>query len=286
MNSNIDFEKLLIQNGKILVNQNLGSDDYRFLHDFEFKVFSQWGDDGIIQFLINKLDIRNKTFIEFGVADYNESNTRFLMMNDNWSGLVLDGSLSNVAKIKNSYYYWRFDLIAKHAFVTKENINNLIREEGFGGEIGLLHIDIDGNDYWLWQSIEVVKPIIVIMEYNSIFGYERPITIPYSYDFDRTKAHSSNLYAGSSILSLCDLATQKGYSFIGSNSAGNNAYFVLNDYLKFFKPLTAKEGYVESKFRESRDEQGNLTFLRGQDRLKLIEGMPVYNTRTNQLENI
>ena len=126
----------------------------------------------------------------------------------------------------------------------------------------------------------------MIVEYNSIFGCNRPITVPYREDFIRTKAHHSNLYAGASILSLCDLAEDRGYAFVGCNSAGNNAYFVKKKILKGLKALSVEEGYVESKFRESRDEQGNLNFLGGKDRLNSLKGMPIYNTRLHKIEKI
>jgi hypothetical protein len=117
------------------------------LYDVEFKVFSQWGDDGIIQYLIRNLDIPNKTFVEFGVENYTESNTRFLLINNNWSGLVMDGSSENISYIKNDEIYWQYDLQAKHAFIDVDNVNDLISCAGFSEELGLLHIDIDGNDY-------------------------------------------------------------------------------------------------------------------------------------------
>lgn len=275
-----------LQNGRIWSHLLLENTNIKTLQEAEFKVFSQWGDDGIIQYLINYLGIDNKTFIEFGVEDYLESNTRFLLLNDNWSGLIMDGSELNIAKIKKDEIYWKHDLIAKSAFITSENINQLIEEEGIKGQIGLLHIDIDGNDYWVWKALEVVDPIIMIVEYNSKFGYEKAITIPYKEDFVWTKEHYSNLYFGASILAFCDLAEGKGYSFIGSNSAGNNAYFVRNEFLKDLNPLTAKEGYVESKFRQSRDKDGNLDYLRGNNILESIKGMPVYNTISNKIEKL
>ncbi len=288
--NNQEIHKLLmdvkLQNGKIWSHLLLQNKNIKSLHDAEFKVFSQWGDDGIIQYLINYLEIDNKTFVEFGVEDYQESNTRFLLMNDNWSGLVMDGSEINIAKIKKDEIYWKHDLIAKSAFITADNINQLIGEEGIKGQIGLLHIDIDGNDYWVWKALEVVDPIIMIVEYNSKFGYEKAITIPYKEDFVWTKAHYSNLYFGASILAFYDLAEEKGYSFIGSNSAGNNAYFVKNEFLKDLNPLAAKEGYVESKFRQSRDKDGNLNYLRGNGILESIKGMPIYNTRSNKIEKL
>jgi len=280
------LENTMLQNGKILTERILQKKNISSIHDVEFKVFSQWGDDGIIQYLIHYLEIRNNVFIEFGVENYLESNTRYLLMNNNWTGLVMDGSSVNVNKIKKSDYYWKYDLSAISAFVSSENINSLIEEAGFSGEIGLLHIDIDGNDYWIWKALNIIEPIIMIVEYNSVFGGNRPITVPYKADFNRTDAHYSNLYAGASILALCDLAKEKGYAFIGSNSAGNNAYFVKENYLKDLKPLSAEDGYVESKFRESRNKEGKLTYLSGNERLDELNGLDVFNTRTKKLEKL
>ena len=274
----------LVQNGRIWSELLSQKKNIKTLSETEFKVFSQWGDDGIIQYLVNYLEIDNKFFIEFGVEDYLESNTRFLLINDNWSGIVMDGSENNISKIKESEIYWKQDLIAKYAFITEKNINQLLLEENVKENIGLLHIDIDGNDYWIWKALKVVSPIIMILEYNSVFGYERAITIPYNEDFISSTAHYSYLYFGASILALCDLAEEKGYAFIGSNSAGNNAYFVKKDHLKELKPLTAKEGYVESKFRQSRDENKNLNYLRSDQILESIKGLPIYNTRNHKIE--
>lgn len=280
-----DQERVLIQNGKIWTSQ-LKQRNIENLSDAEFKVFSQWGDDGIIQFLINYLSIENKTFIEFGVEDYQEANTRFLLVNDNWTGLVMDGSQQNISKIKQDEIYWKYDLRAIAAFITAENINKLIEEEGFTREIGLLHIDIDGNDYWIWNALQIVDPVIMIVEYNSVFGSERAITIPYSHDFYRFDAHYSGLYAGASLKALCNLAKIKGYDFIGCNSAGNNAYFVKKGYGKDLKVLDSVSGYIESRFRESRDKTGILDYKRGEDRMEIIKDMPIFNVETNRIEKI
>lgn len=258
------------------------------IHQAEFKVFSQWGDDGMIQFLVNYLDIPKSAekFVEFGVENYTEANTRFLLINNNWQGLIMDGSDDNMNYVKQDDIYWRYQLEAKPVFVTRENINLLLSESGITGEIGLLHIDIDGNDFFVWQSIHVINPIIVIVEYNSVFGSDKPWSVPYDKSFVRSKYHHSNLFWGTSLLSLCDLAKEKGYGFVGCNSNGNNAFFVRNDKLKELKTLTPDQGFVMSKFRESRDKEGNLTYVSGASRLDIIKGLDIYNTRTQQLEKI
>jgi hypothetical protein len=255
------------------------------LTDVEFRIFSQWGDDGIIQWLCGVLEFPSHTFAEFGVADYRESNTRFLMMNDNWSGFVMDGSDSNVAQIVNSEYFWKYQLEAKAAFIDADNINDLLRSSRIGREVGILHIDLDGNDYWLWKAIDVLDATVVILEYNSLFGVDRSITVPYAKYYDRTNAHFSNLYWGASLRALYQQAKSKGYAFIGCNSAGNNAYFVRRDKLNdSVREVSVEDGYVLCSFRESRDREGRLTYLTGNDRMEAIRGMPVYNIETEQIE--
>jgi hypothetical protein len=280
-NDDIDSLKILLAKSLISTNNNLQSNN---IHDFEFKVFSQWGDDGIIQYLIKKISVPQKTFIEFGVENYSESNTRFLLLNNNWSGFIMDGSEDHIKYIKRQNYYWRYDITATCSFITAENINDLLKQSSFEKDVGIYHIDIDGNDYWVWKATTIINPIIVIVEYQSLFGCGRPITTIYDQDFLRTEAHYSNLLYGSSLLSLCDLAEEKGYFFIGCNSSGNNAYFIRKDRIGTLRPLSAKEGYVLSKFREARNENGDLTFLNGTNRNNLIKGMEVLNTRSNKTE--
>ena len=256
----------------------------RRLEDVEFKCYSQFGDDGIIQYLVHMLGIELRTFVEFGVEDYRESNTRFLLLNDNWRGLVIDGSGENVARIKSDPIFWRQDLTAVAAFIDTGNINRLIDEAGFSGELGILSIDIDGNDYWVWESIETVRPLVVICEYNSVFGPDRAISIPYDPAFFRGDVHHSYLYYGASLPALVKLGKRKGYAFVGSNSAGNNAYFVRSDRLGRISEITAAEGHVSSKFRESRDAEGRFSYLSGSARLEAMRGLPVVDVTTGRVE--
>lgn len=290
--SNIEKSLLEIHNNKIqqgnILSVLVKMNKLDFA-DAEFSIFSQFGDDGIIQFLINNLQIENKYFVEFGVEDYEESNTRFLMMHNNWSGFVMDGSQENIQKILTSRYFWKYNLTAKVAFITKENINQILRENVPIKEIGLLHIDLDGNDYWIWKEIDknIINPVIVILEYNCVFGNEKALTVPYNESFLRTNAHFSNLYWGASLKALYNLSINKGYSFVGCNSAGNNAYFVRNDKLnEKIHSTNLESGFVESKYRESRDEKGNKSYLAGTQRLQAIKGLKVFNTETNNIESL
>ena len=158
--------------GQIQSKLNLNGNK-KNLNDYEFKVFSQWGEDGIIDYLISNLEIKNKTFIEFGVENYSEANTKFLLLNKNWSGFILDSSNENVKNIQEKEVYWKYSLNVKCEFITKENVNSVLRLSNFDKNLGLLSIDIDGNDYWIWEEIKDFDPSIVVIEYNSRFGKEK-----------------------------------------------------------------------------------------------------------------
>ena len=264
--------------GRIEQRQTKDSKTYK---DAEFRVFSQWGEDGIIQYLLNKVNVKRKIFVEFGVEDYQESNTRFLLTNNQWSGLVIDGDKENIDNLKRDPIYWAANLKAIPCFITKDNIDQLITSNGIEGEIGILSVDIDGNDYWVWQAIKSISPAIIICEYNSHFGSSAEITIPYDKDFYRDNNHFSKIYYGASISALNSLANTKGYKLVASNSVGNNIFFVRDDLLENLEPISPKEAYHQAEFREYHDELGRLTFDNFETRFDKIKHLPVYDIRND-----
>lgn len=268
--------------GQIQSHLNSQKNNIKELSEVEFQVFSQFGDDGIIQWLINYLDIPNKTFVEFGVEKYTESNTRFLLFNNKWRGLVIDGEQLNINYIKNDVVSYFFNLESITSFITKDNINQLIKSRNFDKDLGLLSIDIDGNDYWVWQSLENITPVIVISEYNAEFGLN-PWTIPYKEDFVWDKVNNM-YYWGASLTSLCDLADQKGYSFIGCNSQGNNAYFIRNDKMNGLEKISPEYGFIKAKFSLNRKVDCE-QFSDFEKRNSMV-GKEIYNTRINKIEAI
>jgi hypothetical protein len=266
-------ERSLLMQAKIFAHFN-HSENVNVLSDAEYQVFSQWGEDGIIDWLISHLPGINHSFVEFGVQNYRESNTRFLLMSRNWRGLVIDGSEKNIADIRAQDIYWRHEISAKCAFIDQGNINELIAEAEFGDEVGLLSIDIDGNDYWVWKSIDTISPVIVVCEYNAVLGDLLPLTIPYEADFYRTRAHHSNLYFGASIRALIQLGESKGYVFVGTTSTGCNAFFVRRDHASNITSELDEVVAYPSSVREARDANGRLTFVGGEERQKLIGHLP------------
>jgi len=275
-------ERSLLMQAQILAAQNHNKDSLGDLGDVEFSAFSQWGEDGILDWLVAQLPMIPHTFIEFGVEDYCESNTRALLLLHNWSGLVMDGSSSNINLIRQQDIYWRHGLTATCAFIDRDNINRLIQDGGLSEQIGILSIDIDGNDYWVWKAIEVVSPAIVVVEYNAVLGDLHALTVPYRPDFQRTKAHLSNLYFGSSLPALIALGCQKGYSFVGTTTTGCNAFFLRNNLAKRVVSRLNGSWAYPSKFREARDMNNDLLFLDGLERTRIIDSLPFIYTLTGE----
>jgi hypothetical protein len=282
LKSQLYHEQLLLLQGTALAHSVRNLPSRTPFKDVEFKVFSQMGEDGILQFLLRHVKLDNDFFVEFGVEDYSESNTRFLLMKDNWSGLVIDSSPMNVRAIEQSYYFWKHDLKAIYRFVDRDNIEGILREAGVPRDLGLLSVDIDGNDYWVWEAIQDFRPAIVVCEYNTVFGPEATVTVPYDPAFMRGRAHHSNLYFGASIAALHRLAEAKGYALVGSNSTGGNAFFVREDLANGLPRLCPEEAHVYSRFRDSRGKDGRLTFLRGAERAKAIGDMPLIDVVTGR----
>lgn len=254
----------------------------RHLGDVEFRAYSQWGEDGIIEWLCSHLDGIDNRFVEFGVETFREANCRFLMHNRNWKGLVIDGSAQNIESLKSQACFWMYDLTAVASFVTAENISQLIEQAGFSGEIGILSIDVDGNDYWIWKAIDNVKPAIAICEYNPIFGDKRAITVPYDPAFTRFKKHFSGLCFGASIKAIQKCAKDKGYTFVGTNTNGINAFFVRDDLAGPIVKLLEEVRAWPSRHRDSRDVNGQLSFVGGMGRLSLIGDCSVIDVESGE----
>ena len=253
--------------------ESLGPDEFE---RSEFRVFSQFGEDGIIQFLVQRVPVTNRVFVEIGVEDYSESNTRFLLVNDAWRGLIVDAGSDHHRFLEDSRLAWRTTIDAVTAFIDRDNVNDVIGRGGVSGDIGLLSIDIDGNDYWVLDAIDCVAPQIVVIEYNSVFGPSGQSRSPYDRDFVRGQKHFSTLYWGASLAAMARAAETKGLALVGGNRAGNNAFFVRRDGLGDIPERTPADCWRPAQFRESRGPSGELTFLSDDaEKLRLLRDLPL-----------
>ena len=228
-----------------------------WLRKAEAKIYSQHGEDGVIMHIFSKVGTKSKKFIEFGFGDGKECNSANLSLNFGWSGLLMDCADDAVSKA-NQFYSKRFQskktrIAIKKEYITKENINNILTYNNFTNEVDLLSIDIDGNDYWIWKEINVTCPRLIVIEYNATFGSKLSVTVPYDPKFNRHKKHSSGWYHGASLKALEKLGKQKGYSLVGCESFGVNAFFVREDIATGkFKAASAKDAYFPHKRRQKK----------------------------------
>ena len=235
------------------------------LRSKEYRVHSQNGEDGLMLYIFSQIGVTNRKFIEFGIGDGTECISANLLLNFGWSGLMIEGSKTYAEHAKKYYGThpkMQGNLKILNKFITKENINSLFKEGGIEGEIDLLSIDIDGNDYWVWKAIDVVSPRVVIIEYNATFGKEKALTVEYDPSFMRLEKHKSGYYYGLSLKAAEKLGKEKGYRLVGCDSEGVNAIFVRNDInLGNLKSVPSEEAYYEMKVRTdvcSLSEQYNL----------------------------
>jgi hypothetical protein len=229
----------------------------------ECKVFSQNGEDGLLLYIFSQVGITNKTIVEFGVETGRECNAANLLINFSWNGLLMDGSAKNIASGINYYRdigrFGEGQPKFRQCFITVDNINEVIAENKIEGEIDLLSVDIDGNDYWVWEAINIINPRVVVAEYNASFGPDRAISVKYDPVFTRFSKHKSGWYHGVSISALEKLANNMGYQLVCAESNGCNAFFVRNDVISGgLEVLSAAEAYYPQPKRNliaSLDEQ-------------------------------
>ena len=231
----------------LLSRQNY--ENIKDIRDAEIKVFSQNGEDGIIDFILKKLNIGDLKFIEVGVEDYEESNTRFLVETRPTTGLLID-NCKEINFIKRRDFFWKNELYLENTEVSPENINSILKKNNFFKSFDLFSIDIDGLDYWVLKEIDFSKATMVVLEYNPLFGFEKLVSIPNIKNFSRNQY--SKFYFGASLKAYIELMKNKNYSFLGSNSFCNNAFFVNNKFAEIFHDIEVKDlsNYCNFKFRE------------------------------------
>lgn len=195
-----------------------------------FSLFSQNEEDGITHAIFDKIGEDSHRFVEIG-AGSNGGNSGFLARECGWNGMMLETDKALLAELQLRFEASGIACVGD--WVTRENLNNLVRDNGCSGEIDLLSIDIDGNDYWIWEALTACSPRLVIIEYNSLFGPDRAVVVRYDPEFNRHQFVSGvdgrHIYYGASLQALNRLAEQKGYRLVATEPRGVNAFFLRND---------------------------------------------------------
>jgi hypothetical protein len=220
-------------------NRSLLQPSYE-LNSRRFHYWSQNEEDGLTLAIFAEIGAVVRRFIEFGCGS-NGGNSGFLAAELGWSGLMVDGDEAKVKMCREAFPDPNVRVV--HRWIAVENVNGMVTEQGLGGEVDFLSIDLDGNDYWIWKALTACLPRLVVMEYNSAFGPERAVAVPYRPDFDRKNYSEDNLYFGASLAGLEKLGIARGYRLIAVEPRGTNAYFLRNDVPSGLPTRTCRELY-------------------------------------------
>ena len=209
------------------------------LKDVEFRCYSQNSEDGILLYIFSLLGTTNRRVVEICAGDGIECNAANLIINHGWRGLLFDGDADQVARGKSFYSTCRTTWISPptfvNAWITADNVDALIAGNGFSGPIDLLSLDVDGNDYWLWNAITCIDSAVVVLEFNAHCGPERSVTMSYTPDY-HLDVTVQPYRCGASLPAFVKLARTKGYRLVGVQSLGFNAFFIRDGLGEAFLP--------------------------------------------------
>ena len=234
----IDAESINQQLQQVLINQhkaNLrqGEKSYEDISQAGFRCYSQFEEDGIILYVLSMIGMETKKVVEICIGNGEECMATNLVLNHGYQGFLFDGSENNVEHA-NRFFKSKKDCLTppsvEAAWITKDNVNDLLRNIGAQGEVDLLSLDIDGNDYYIWEAINEINPRLCVFETHNIVPGDLSITIPYEENFNwKAKEGAERDFRSVSLLAMKKLSERKGYRLIGAHKHGFNVFFLRND---------------------------------------------------------
>ena len=266
-----------------VIASRAASHDFTNLWDAEVKVYSQWGEDGILDYLCERIGLTKPKVLEIGAGNFTECNSRFLAENRNASVFAVDGRNDLIPSIERNSLRWKTHIYGYQTWVTPENINEILEKAREAiGKPDVLSLDLDGNDYWILQAANLDSVSVVVVEYNPLFGHSKAVTVARDDTFERTSKHYSWLYYGASIKAFIDALNKKDFVFVGTNRVGNNAFFV-GRVLRNKIPLEISSDlseYTDWRIREARSQDGQLSFASGYNRVIEMKDLPLVDLET------
>lgn len=270
-----------------LLAQRAARPTFRHLWDAEFRVYSQWGEDGILEYLCDSLDLVRPRAVEFGAGNFRECNTRFMAERRNAAVVAVDARADLLTSVRTRDLYWRTSIWPIQEWVTPVSAPGLLtRARQTMGGVDVMSLDLDGNDYWVAESLDLDSVQVVVVEYNAL-GSERAVSVPRNDHFDRRTADATWLHFGASLRAWVHLLGERGFTFLGTNRAASNAFFCSTSRLADVQlplPGTADLSlYVDSRIRESRGPDGGLSHLAGHERIAAIAHRELIDVKTGDL---
>jgi hypothetical protein len=245
-------QKILMQQYRLLASR--ASDSLPSLDEVGFRRFSQFEEDGILLYFFSLVSPINRRCVEICAGNGRENMTTNLIVNHGWWGFLFDGNPHSV-EAGNRFFTRNKDTffhppVFKNAWVSAENVNDLLVKSGISGPIDLLSLDMDGVDYWIWKAITVIQPRVVVCETHNIIPADKALTVPYKSDF----VAENEYFRSVSLAAMCKLGKEKGYRLVGTHRFGFNAFFMQNGVGdKFFPEVTPESCLDDPVSRELRE---------------------------------
>ncbi|HEY4366946.1 MAG TPA: FkbM family methyltransferase [Steroidobacteraceae bacterium] len=245
-----------LQDTLIALKKDARYSDPRSLVPFGRKVYSQTDEDGFICEIFNRIGTTDRSFVEFGIGNGLENNSYALLFSG-WKGIWIEGDPRATEEICRALpkTIAAGALKVINSFITRDNINELLSPTGASREIDLLSVDIDGNDFHVFDAITIVRPRVVVIEYNAKF----PPPIVFCMDYDASHVWSGDDCFGASLQFLEVALRRKGYALVGCSLTGANAFFVREDLVadKFLAPFTAQNHYEPARYHLTQTSSGH-----------------------------
>jgi hypothetical protein len=220
---------------------------YPNIRDAGFRVYSQFEEDGIILYVLSMIGFKTRRVVEMCCGAGNECMAANLILNHGFDGFLFDGSQDNIRRADAFFRSKRdcllYSPLLTAAWITAENVNELLSKSGCGGEVDLFALDIDGNDYWVWKAIEAINPRLFVVETHNVIPSDRSLAIEYRPDFNYLEqSGTARMYLGASLLAMMKLCKRRGYRLIGGHRHGFNAFFLRDDEgQKFFPEVSVEQ---------------------------------------------
>lgn len=230
------------------------------IRDAGFRVYSEFEEDGIILYVLTLIGFGNRRVVEICAGNGTECMATNLILNHGFDGFLFDGNKRSVEHGRAFFRKQKDSFLSpplfQQAWITVENVNRLLREAGATGEVDLFSLDMDGNDYWIWKAIDVIRPRFCVFETHNIIPSELSLTIRYEPDFYCwNRPVSLKDYRSVSLRAMVRLSQEKGYRLIGAHRYGFNAFFLRNDIAPHLFPAVSIEQVHDNPWTRLAREQ-------------------------------
>lgn len=254
----LDLESQNQQIQRQIVNQyrhcrSRGVKPYEKLVDAGFRVHSEFEEDGIILYVLSMIEPRSRRVVEMCCGDGNQCMATNLILNHGFTGVLFEGDPSQAAQA-HKYFESKQDTKLMPpkivgGWITRENINSLLDEHDASGEVDLLSLDIDGNDYWVLQAIRNLNPRLIVCETHDIIPSHLSLVMPYDPEFNfRSKPNLEQDFRSASLRAMTNLCRERGYRLIGSHRHGFNVFYLRNDEGGDFFPEVTIESVHQNPY--------------------------------------